>query len=1021
MSLNLISNYAANLANRITDQTDRRLTSTLTKLSTGSRITRASDDASGLVLGNTFRTELAALQTVQTNVAQATSMIQIADGAHQSVTDICIRMKALAVMCASQSLNDSDRAAVDVEFQELKAEINRIAYSTTFAGNVLTGGPGGGVPTKSFTMADAMLPYFGSVKVYGPERCTDDAAKLRAAVSTVDGKQFVTLTDAGRNVSQRIEVIQNKPLDFTALGIVIQPTSTFPMGNLVATAFKSVTLGSTDGGVMHIDPGSALSFVKEIYAYDTNAISNDPARVSFQITSSAAPVAQVSRVSIGQPTTNAVAGDTVSITVNGTRITTQALAAGDDEADMAAALAAAINANRDVGALVEASVAPQRTTIEIAAPSTAAGAGDTAFITVNGTKIVTAALQAGASKTAIAAALATAINANAAAGAAVTASAADGTLILDARSASQPFTSSRVGFTGSLAAADVLATQKSVLSIGAPTASASAGDTLAITINGTAIQTAALAGGESDAGIAAAIVAAINANAAVGAAVTATLGKQVSSLKIDPPSVAAAANDTVSVKVNGTTVTATLAGSETATAIAQRLAIAINASNAVNGAVVAAAADGTLRLTARASGTIVTLSALSTTGSVAAQSAVSAQKAQFTIGAPSTAASASDTVSVTVNGTTVSATLSGGENRDAIATALATAINANATLGNVVSASASAGGSLTLIARQAGTPFDVSDLDISGTLAATVGLVAQGPAGEIALASRNGTDFTSSGLSVTGALAVASSVKASGSLGQLSLVSKFAGKPFQVADFAVNGTVVVGRDISTKTQNTTPTFQITARSTEPNVTQTIGIGQDFGSQLFDFRELGIRLTTTADFDVTDVVDRSGIKANLAAGQNVASISKDNNLVSYFYQVGSGSSSTDQIQVDVTSLTTRALGLEFLTLAAHSENGVARGGTENSRQANAVLESTLLRISTNRAKLGAKMNRLEFVSDSLRISQENNEEARSSIMDADTAQEMTRFTSQQILREAGIAMISQAQKLPQSLLSLYAKL
>lgn len=104
------------------------------------------------------------------------------------------------------------------------------------------------------------------------------------------------------------------------------------------------------------------------------------------------------------------------------------------------------------------------------------------------------------------------------------------------------------------------------------------------------------------------------------------------------------------------------------------------------------------------------------------------------------------------------------------------------------------------------------------------------------------------------------------------------------------------------------------------------------------------------------------------------------------------------------------------------DGVVRfSGMDNAQQANSVIERTIERLSSNRAKLGAKMNRLGFVGDALNIAVENNEQARSGLIDLDVASEMSKFVSLQVLKEAGMAMISQAQKMPQSLLSLYQRL
>jgi flagellin len=92
------------------------------------------------------------------------------------------------------------------------------------------------------------------------------------------------------------------------------------------------------------------------------------------------------------------------------------------------------------------------------------------------------------------------------------------------------------------------------------------------------------------------------------------------------------------------------------------------------------------------------------------------------------------------------------------------------------------------------------------------------------------------------------------------------------------------------------------------------------------------------------------------------------------------------------------------------------GTANTASAN--ITAALDTLNTARAGVGASQNRLEFAADNLASTIENSEAARSALMDLDVAEEMTTFTSKLILVQAGVAMLAQANNLPQNLLQLF---
>ncbi len=140
MALNVISNFAANVAHRNLVNSDMDLTDSLSKLSAGTRVVSAKDDAAALAIGSRLNAEVQALRQATVNAGQAISMLQIADGAMARVTDILFRMKTLSVQAGSGQLSATERGMLDVEYQNLLAEVGRIAADTEFNGVKMVNG-----------------------------------------------------------------------------------------------------------------------------------------------------------------------------------------------------------------------------------------------------------------------------------------------------------------------------------------------------------------------------------------------------------------------------------------------------------------------------------------------------------------------------------------------------------------------------------------------------------------------------------------------------------------------------------------------------------------------------------------------------------------------------------------------------------------------------------------------------------------------------------------------------------------
>ena len=142
MALNVISNFAANVAHRNLTMSDAAASSSLTKLSSGQRVVSAKDDAASLAIGSRLRAEVVAMRTASVNAGLAGSMLQIADGAMATISDILVRMKELAVQASSGQFSSVERGILDTEFQALSTEITRISNDTEFNGTQLIAGAG---------------------------------------------------------------------------------------------------------------------------------------------------------------------------------------------------------------------------------------------------------------------------------------------------------------------------------------------------------------------------------------------------------------------------------------------------------------------------------------------------------------------------------------------------------------------------------------------------------------------------------------------------------------------------------------------------------------------------------------------------------------------------------------------------------------------------------------------------------------------------------------------------------------
>jgi len=132
MSLTVNTNLSAMSAANSLNQTQGKLSLTLSRVSSGMRVTKAADDAAGSSVAMNLKTQARSGRQAIRNANDGVSVIQTAESATKEVLNILDRMRELAVQSASETLEDGERAYIDEEFHQLSDEVERIAQSSEF-------------------------------------------------------------------------------------------------------------------------------------------------------------------------------------------------------------------------------------------------------------------------------------------------------------------------------------------------------------------------------------------------------------------------------------------------------------------------------------------------------------------------------------------------------------------------------------------------------------------------------------------------------------------------------------------------------------------------------------------------------------------------------------------------------------------------------------------------------------------------------------------------------------------------
>jgi flagellin len=143
MGLRINTNVSSLTAQRSMSGSSREMSKSFAQLASGSRITKAADDAAGLSISENLKSHIRGYQQAARNAQDGISMVQVAEGGLNEISNILTRFRELGVQAASDSVGEQERGFIDKEVQQLKNESERIARSTRFGKQALLDGSGG--------------------------------------------------------------------------------------------------------------------------------------------------------------------------------------------------------------------------------------------------------------------------------------------------------------------------------------------------------------------------------------------------------------------------------------------------------------------------------------------------------------------------------------------------------------------------------------------------------------------------------------------------------------------------------------------------------------------------------------------------------------------------------------------------------------------------------------------------------------------------------------------------------------
>lgn len=193
MGLRINTNVQSMIAQRNLGISNTKQASSLEKISSGTRIARAADDSAGLAISSKMTADIRSLRQDNRNANDGISMVQVAEGGMNEISNILTRFRELSIQAASDTIGDKERGFINKEMVQLRGEIDRIANTTEFNGRKLLNGTG-----------DKLEIQVGLNNSPEHDRFVYDVAKLNvgAAALGVDGVHTETKEAAQGNLEK---------------------------------------------------------------------------------------------------------------------------------------------------------------------------------------------------------------------------------------------------------------------------------------------------------------------------------------------------------------------------------------------------------------------------------------------------------------------------------------------------------------------------------------------------------------------------------------------------------------------------------------------------------------------------------------------------------------------------------------------------------------------------------------------------------------------------------------------------
>ncbi len=258
LAITVNTNVPALTAQRYLSQSTEQLDTAMERLASGLRINSAKDDAAGLQISNRLTVQSQGLGVAMRNASDAISMSQTAEGAMEESTTVLQRMRELALQAANGSNGPSERAALQEEVASLKAELNRIAETTSFGGTRLLNGTYGKTAFQIGPDAgEAVFMSFENVRADVPDMGGELYTSTKTAADNMKDWTAATTASFSINVTNPDSTIMTATMSVKT-GTDIEQLATFINGHDSNLVSASVT----EDGILQVvsKPGTTVAF-----------------------------------------------------------------------------------------------------------------------------------------------------------------------------------------------------------------------------------------------------------------------------------------------------------------------------------------------------------------------------------------------------------------------------------------------------------------------------------------------------------------------------------------------------------------------------------------------------------------------------------------------------------------------------------------------------------------------------------------------------------------------------------------